>query len=156
MDIIVVRRLQELGRKEGVALYTCFVDLQRAYDSWSAFCRYANFVYNRPTTTISMALKVRMLQAEVREALLYGCRTCTLLTREYGLLRTQHHRLLLRCEPSGKANAPTTRYRTRQLCPCPDVRVWKRPFADADSCLRVPFSANNSTCLLYTSDAADE
>ena len=38
-----------------------------------------------------------MLQAEVREALLYGCSTWTLLTREYGLLRTQHYRLLLRC-----------------------------------------------------------
>ena len=43
-----------------------------------------------------MALKVRMLQAEVREALLYGCSIWTLLTREYGLLRNQHHRLL-RC-----------------------------------------------------------
>ena len=43
-----------------------------------------------------MVLKVRMLQAEVREVLLYGCSTWTLLTREYGLLRTQHHRLLLR------------------------------------------------------------
>ena len=29
----VVRCLQELGRKEGVPLYTCFVDLQKAYDS---------------------------------------------------------------------------------------------------------------------------
>ena len=29
----VVRRLQELGRKQGVPLYTCFVDLQKAYDS---------------------------------------------------------------------------------------------------------------------------
>ena len=31
--MFVVRRLQELGRKEGVPLYTCFVDLQKAYDS---------------------------------------------------------------------------------------------------------------------------
>ena len=31
--MIVVRLLQELGRKEGVPLYTCFVDLQNAYDS---------------------------------------------------------------------------------------------------------------------------
>ena len=29
----MVRRLQELARKEGVPLYTCFVDLQKAYDS---------------------------------------------------------------------------------------------------------------------------
>ena len=32
-----------------------------------------------------------------RDALLYGCSTWTLLTREYGLLRIQHHRLILRC-----------------------------------------------------------
>ena len=31
--MFVVRRLQELGRKESVPLYTCFVDLQNAYDS---------------------------------------------------------------------------------------------------------------------------
>ena len=30
---MIVQRLQELGRKEGVPLYTCFVDLQKAYDS---------------------------------------------------------------------------------------------------------------------------
>ena len=29
--MFVVRRLQELGRKEGVPLYTCFVDAQKAY-----------------------------------------------------------------------------------------------------------------------------
>ena len=31
--ISVVRRLQELGKKEVVPLCTCFVDLQKAYDS---------------------------------------------------------------------------------------------------------------------------
>ena len=31
--MFVVRRLQELGRKEGVPIYTCFVDLQKAHDS---------------------------------------------------------------------------------------------------------------------------
>ena len=29
----MIRRFQELGRKEGVPLYTCFVDLQKAYVS---------------------------------------------------------------------------------------------------------------------------
>ena len=41
--------------------------------AWSAFRRYANVVYDRLTTTVPMALKVRMLQAEVRAALLYRC-----------------------------------------------------------------------------------
>ena len=31
--MFIVRRLQELDRKEGIPLYTCFVDLQKAYDS---------------------------------------------------------------------------------------------------------------------------
>ena len=34
--------------------------------AWSAFHRYANIIYDRPTKTIPMALKVRMLQTEFR------------------------------------------------------------------------------------------
>ena len=30
--MFVVRRLQEIGRKAGVALFKCFIDLQKAYD----------------------------------------------------------------------------------------------------------------------------
>ena len=31
--MFVVRRLQEIGRKAGVSLFTCFIDLQKAYDT---------------------------------------------------------------------------------------------------------------------------
>ena len=31
--MFVVRRLQEVGRKAGVSLHMCFVDLQKAYDT---------------------------------------------------------------------------------------------------------------------------
>ena len=31
--MFAVRRLQELSRKEGAPIYTCFVDIQNAYDS---------------------------------------------------------------------------------------------------------------------------
>ena len=31
--IIVVRRLQEIGRKAGVSLFMCFIDVQKAYDT---------------------------------------------------------------------------------------------------------------------------
>ena len=31
--MFVVRRLQEIGRKAGVSLFMCFVDLQKAYDT---------------------------------------------------------------------------------------------------------------------------
>ena len=41
--------------------------------AWSAIRRYANVIYDQPTAIVPMTLKVRMPQAEVREALLYGC-----------------------------------------------------------------------------------
>ena len=31
--MFVVRRLQEIGRKAGVPLFMCFLDLQKAYDT---------------------------------------------------------------------------------------------------------------------------
>ena len=31
--VFVVRRLQKIGRKAGVSLFTCFIDLQKAYDT---------------------------------------------------------------------------------------------------------------------------
>ena len=31
--MLVVRRLQEVGRKAGASLYMCFIDLQKAYDA---------------------------------------------------------------------------------------------------------------------------
>ena len=52
---------------------------RRTGAAWNAFRRYANVVYDQPTAIVPMALKVRMLQAEAREALLYECSTCCLL-----------------------------------------------------------------------------
>ena len=52
----------------------------RTEAAWSAFRRYANVVYDRPTAIVPMAPKVRLLQAELRGALLYTCSTWTLIT----------------------------------------------------------------------------
>ena len=44
--LFVVRRLQELGRKRGIPLFLCFIDLQKAYDSvdrtllWDVLARF--------------------------------------------------------------------------------------------------------------------
>ena len=43
-----------------------------------------------------LTLKLRMLKAEVRETLLYGCVTWTLGKEHSAELRTAHHRFLLR------------------------------------------------------------
>ena len=47
------------------------------------------------TTNAKLSLKVRMLKAEVVEALLYGCATWTLRPEDYESLRTVQHKLLL-------------------------------------------------------------
>ena len=93
--------------------------------AWSAFRRYANVIYDRPTVIVPMVLKVRMLQAEVREDLLYGCSTWTLLTRENDLLRTQHHRLL-RCVGVQKrqpSNHPLSYAATLAMTGCESVET---------------------------------
>ena len=62
--MFVIRRLQDLGRKEHVPLYMCFVDLQKAYDSvdrvslWAILDR-----FGIPTTII---LVIRQFQDEMR------------------------------------------------------------------------------------------
>ena len=61
---------------------------RRTGAAWIVFRRYTNVVYDRSPAIVPMALKVWMLPAEVREVLLYGCSTWTILAREYGLLRT--------------------------------------------------------------------
>ncbi|CAM9382110.1 unnamed protein product [Pylaiella littoralis] len=52
-------------------------------------------MYDRPGAPLR--LKVRLLQAEVVETLLYGCVTWNLKPAEYRKLRSAHHFFLLRC-----------------------------------------------------------
>ena len=50
---------------------------------------------DRPTAPLRF--KVRMLKAEGMEAMLYGCVTWSPTVARLAILRTAHHRLLLRC-----------------------------------------------------------
>ncbi|CAM9704503.1 unnamed protein product, partial [Pylaiella littoralis] len=52
-------------------------------------------MYDRPGAPLR--LKVRLLQAEVVETLLYGFVTWNLKPAEYRKLRSAHHFFLLRC-----------------------------------------------------------
>ena len=48
-------------------------------------------------STAQIRLKVRMLKAEVMGTMLYGCVTWSPTVTHLAILRTAHHRLLLRC-----------------------------------------------------------
>ena len=58
------------------------------------FRRYSLPLYDQPTA--SLRLKVRMLEAEVVETMLYGCVTRRPTVTHLAILRTAHRRLLLR------------------------------------------------------------
>ena len=67
-------------------------DRRRA--AWSSIRRFSRELFDRPRAPFR--LKVRLLRAEAMEALLYGCMTWAPRRDHYRLLRTTHHRLLLR------------------------------------------------------------
>ena len=62
--------------------------------AWASVRRYSSHLYDRRNARLS--LKIRLFQAEMVEAMLYGCATWTMLTQDFGSLRTAHHMLLLR------------------------------------------------------------
>ena len=66
----------------------------RSRAAWACIRRFSRELFDRPTAP--WELKVRLLKAEAMEALLYGCMTWAPRREHYRLLRTVHHRLLLR------------------------------------------------------------
>ena len=67
----------------------------RVRRAWACFRRHGQAMYDRARAPLR--LNVRLLQAEVVEALLYGCVTWNLKPVQYGQLRAAHHQVLLRC-----------------------------------------------------------
>ena len=61
---------------------------------WMRIRRYLRELYDQPK--VALSLKIRMVEAEAIEALLYGCSAWTLRQEHYAKLRTVHHRVLLR------------------------------------------------------------
>ena len=68
---------------------------RRIQKAWACFGRYTTEIYDRPS--VFLRLKVRMLNAEVLETLLYGCVTWSPSKADYGKLRKVHHQMLLPC-----------------------------------------------------------
>ena len=68
---------------------------RRVCNAWCSFWKYAFELYDRPST--SLELKLRVLRAEVLEIMLYGCVTWSPRACHYDMLRRAHHRFLTRC-----------------------------------------------------------
>ncbi|CAB1097367.1 unnamed protein product [Ectocarpus sp. CCAP 1310/34] len=66
----------------------------RSRGAWACLRRYGRELFDRPQAPFR--LKIRLLQAEAMDALLYGCMTWSPLSGHYQTLRSIHHRLLLR------------------------------------------------------------
>ena len=56
--------------------------------------KYRSQLYDRRNDRLS--LKIRLFKADVMEAMLYGCATWTMRSRDFSSLRTAHHKLILR------------------------------------------------------------
>ncbi|CAB1119777.1 unnamed protein product [Ectocarpus sp. CCAP 1310/34] len=72
----------------------------RSRGAWACLRRYGRELFDRPQAPFR--LKIRLLQAEAMEALLYGCMTWSPLSGHYQTLRSIHHRLLLRVIRGGQ------------------------------------------------------
>ena len=67
--------------------------MRRLQRAWACFQRYKMEIYDRPG--VRLRLKVRLLKAEVVEALIYGCITWNPKKPDYDRLRQVHHSMLL-------------------------------------------------------------
>ena len=68
---------------------------RRIRNAWCSFQKYTLKLYDRPSAPLE--LEVRMLRAEVLEAMLYGWVTWSPRVCHYDTLRRAHHRFLTRC-----------------------------------------------------------
>ena len=64
-------------------------------NAWCSFRKYSLELYDQPSA--SLELKIRMLKAEVIEAMLYGCVTRSPRACHYDMLRRDHHSSPTRC-----------------------------------------------------------
>ena len=64
-------------------------------NAWCSFRKYTLELYNRPIAPLE--IEIRMLRAEVLEAMLYGCVTWSPRACHYDTLRRAHHSFLTRC-----------------------------------------------------------
>ena len=68
---------------------------RRIRNAWCSFLKYTLQLYDRPNAPLE--LKIRMLRAEVLEAMLYGRVTWSPCACDYNTMRRAHHRFLTHC-----------------------------------------------------------
>ena len=76
---------------------------RRIVAAWASVRKYSSQLYDRRNARLS--LKIRLFKAEVMEAMLYGCATWTMRSQDFSILRTAHHKLLLRLSAFGARTA---------------------------------------------------
>ena len=67
---------------------------RRISAAWASVRGYSSQLSDQRNAQLS--LKIRLFEAEVVEAMLYGCATWTMCSQDFGSLRIAHHKLLLR------------------------------------------------------------
>ena len=68
---------------------------RRIRNAWCSFRTYSLGLYDQPSAPLE--LQIRMLKAEVVEAMLYGCVTWNPRACHYDMLHRAHHSFLTRC-----------------------------------------------------------
>ena len=68
---------------------------RRIRNAWCSFRKYILKLYDRPSAPLE--LKIRILRAEVLEAMLYGCVTWSPRACHHDTRRRAHHSVLTRC-----------------------------------------------------------
>ena len=90
--------------------------------------RYGLSLYDQ--STAPLRLKIRMLNAEIMETMLYGCVTWSPTVARLAILRTAHHRLALRCigwkRTSPRLSHAIIRIRARTGCEKVETTARKR------------------------------
>ena len=100
---------------------------RRTRACWMRIKRYLREVYDQPKVVLSP--KIRMVKAEVIEALLYGCSRWTLRQVHYAKLRTVHHRVLLRINGTQRKRLEhrmTSYNRALQITRCESIETTLR------------------------------
>ena len=106
---------------------------RRIRNAWCSFRKYTLKLYDRPSAPLE--LKIRILRAEVLEAMMCGCVTWSPRACHHDTLRRAHHSFLTRCIGWRKDDRAATRLFIWTRLLRREVRALRRLYAGGRSCL---------------------